>query len=192
VPARLGADPFLQEAPISQLPAVDDLGLDLRLAGIKAQQGRDGGDEVLVAEPGGHDVRGVVLDGAVGDAALVLAQARRDQVAQQRLDDAAGRAPRCGPQGEQRGARGGGEQLVRVELVRVTNAVCLFGCVGGERSESDVHAQEDIDDGSDPPEVADTHREMRKCGGWRAAWERRKKRHLRIVYLVSCLCSGGC
>ena len=125
MPPRLRTDRLLEEAPVPQLVAVRDLGRDLRLAGVEAEQGRHAVDHVVQPQAAGHDVRRVELDGAVADAALGLADSGFDEGLEERPDDLARGAPVRRPQREERRARRGGEEQVGAELVWVTDAdVC--------------------------------------------------------------------
>lgn len=123
MPAGLGPDPLLEEGAVPQLVPVGDLGGELGLAGVEAEQGGHAGDHVGGAEGGGGDVGAVVLDLAVGDAALLGADPGLDELAEERGDLVAGGAPRGGPEGEEGPARGGRELEVGGELVLVADAV---------------------------------------------------------------------
>lgn len=105
VAPSLVPDPLLEPGAVAQLPGVGRLGLGLGLAGVEAEQRRDAVDHVRHAQPARHDVRAVVLDGAQVHAALGLADARRDQLVQQRRHHLARRAPVGRPQREQGRAR---------------------------------------------------------------------------------------
>lgn len=122
---RFGSDPFLEELAVGQFPAVGNLGVDLGLLGIKAEERRDRVDQVRESQARRHDVGCIILDGAVPDPALVLTDARLDEISEERLDRAACRAiGRC-PEREERCSRGRREELVVVELVKVSDTASL-------------------------------------------------------------------
>lgn len=125
VPPRLGPDPLLQEVPVPQLAPVRDLGRELGLARVEAQQRGHAVDHVGEAQPGCHEVGRVVLDLDKAHAAP-LGRAhlfRLDEAPQQGRDVLAGRAVARRPQ-RQQGLAGRGRELeVGVELVLVSDAV---------------------------------------------------------------------
>ncbi|MBE7182272.1 MAG: hypothetical protein INR71_13905, partial [Terriglobus roseus] len=82
------------------------------------------------------------------DAALGLARALGlEQLAHERRDGAAARAPVCGPQREERRVAAGGEELERLELFGGADAVGAAGSasasVGGEAEEDRLDGVEE-------------------------------------------------
>ena len=119
-------DPLGEKLTIGQLPAIGNLGGGLGLAGVETEKCGYGGDHVGHGETvgaSGHDVGAVEFYGCEGDAAMLLANAGLDQGANEGLDGAAGWAPRCGPQRQQRDTRGRRYGEICLESVIVADSV---------------------------------------------------------------------
>lgn len=124
---RFGSDPFLEELAVGQFPAVGNFGLDLGLLRVEAEERWDRVDHVRESQARRHDVGRIIFDGAVPDPALVLTDARLDEIPEERLDRAACWAVGRCPEREERRSRGRREELVVVELVEVsyTGSLCV-------------------------------------------------------------------
>lgn len=133
LPPRFVAHPFLQKATVRQLPPIDDLGLDLRLFRVEAEQRRHRGYHVRHAQAVRHDVRRVELDRAVSHAALGLSHARLDDFLQQRSDHAARGAPGGRPQRDQGRSRRRGQEEVGTEIFGSADATKVSKRSGLER-----------------------------------------------------------
>lgn len=104
MPARLSPDPLFQKVFVLELVPIGNLGSNLCLAGIKAQQGRDTVDHVSEPQAGAYHVRCVILDLTKADAAFGLTHARFDKVFDEWGDLMAGTAPAGCPEGDERHA----------------------------------------------------------------------------------------
>lgn len=103
---RFGSDPFLEELAVGQFPAIGNLGIDLGLLGVEAEERRDRVDHVRESQARRHDVGCIIFDGAVPDPALVLTDARLDKTPDEWLDRAACWTVGCCPEREERCSRG--------------------------------------------------------------------------------------
>lgn len=125
MPFGLVANPLDEKLSVGELPTIRDSRGRLGLAGVEAQQRRDGGDHVRHGKGVGataHDVGAIKLYGGKAHAALCLANARFHERLEQRLHGAARRAVRRRPEGQERRARRRRVQEVRLEGVCVTDA----------------------------------------------------------------------
>ena len=122
---RFDSDPFLEKLAVGQSPAVGNLGLDLGLLGVEAEERRDRVDHVCKPQAGRHDVGCIILDGAVPNPALDLTNPAFDEIPEERLDRAACWAVGRCPEREERCSRGRRKELVVMELIRVSDTASL-------------------------------------------------------------------
>jgi hypothetical protein len=106
MPSGLSSNPFFQKLSISELPGIRYLGYGLCLPTVKAQKRGNAGDHVSHGQVrvSRHDIWRIKLDLNEGHSAFVLANARLDEMTDQRANDFASRAPGGGPESQQGGA----------------------------------------------------------------------------------------
>ena len=105
VSPSLGPDPFFQKSVVRQFLAIRNLGLDLCLLGVEAQERWDGVDHVGDAQSSLHDVWRVVFYSAVRNTSLGLANTRLDELTEKGGDYPACWTPGGCPERQEWGSR---------------------------------------------------------------------------------------